>query len=164
MAQRADRVGVAGFNDVAWTAIGLSRNRPAIGAAIDGLVARIQEGTRIDLALAQGQAVIEADPRETLHDPVMILLTDGLPNRVPFGPGSPYPACEGQECAVLEAARRVKAAGTRLFTIGLGERDDVLDSLLREAASQPEDYYFAPDGEDLADIYRAIAGRLTACP
>ena len=162
--QRTDRVGVAGFNDVAWTAIGLSRNRPAIGTAIDGLVNRIQEGTRIDLALAEGQAVIEAGPRKALHEPVMILLTDGLPNRVPFGPGSPYPACDSQECVVLEVARRVKAAGTRLFTIGLGERDDVLDALLREASSQPEDYYFAPDGEDLADIYRAIAGRLTECP
>jgi hypothetical protein len=157
-AQRTDRVGIAGFNDIAWTALGLSRDRAAIGAAIDGLVARIQEGTRIDLALARGQSVIDAGPREALHEPVLILLTDGLPNRVPFPPGG------SQEATVLEAARRAKAAGTRLFTIGLGERSDVLDALLREAASGPGDYYFAPDGEDLAGIYRAIAGRLTACP
>jgi hypothetical protein len=24
-------------------------------------------------------------------------------------------------------------------------------------------YYYAPDGEDLADIYRQIAGRITEC-
>jgi hypothetical protein len=157
-AQRTDRIGVAGFNDNAWTAIGLSRDRDAIGAAIDGLVERIQQGTRLDLALDQGQAVIDAGPREALHDPVLILLTDGLPNRVPFPPGS------RQELTVLEAADRVKRAGTRLFTIGLGEQSDVLDALLREAASRPGDYFFAPDGEDLSDIYRAIAGRLTECP
>ncbi len=157
-AERTDRIGIAGFNDVAWTSIGLSRDRAAIGMAIDGLVARIQEGTRIDLALAQGQAVIEAGPREALHEPVMILLTDGLPNRVPFPPGG------NQEATVLGAALRVKAAGTRLFTVGLGERSDVLDALLREAASRPGDFFFAPDGEDLADIYRAIAGRLSECP
>ena len=28
----------------------------------------------------------------------------------------------------------------------------------------PRDYYFAPDGEDLAGIYRQIAGRIDECP
>jgi hypothetical protein len=40
----------------------------------------------------------------------------------------------------------------------------VLRPLLEAAASNPEDYYYAPDGEDLADIYRQIAGRIIECP
>lgn len=90
---------------------------------------------------------------------MIILLTDGLPNRVPTPVGGGR-----QEDTVLGAADAAKRAGTRLFTIGLGERDDVLDTLMRAVASRPEDYFFAPDGEDLAAIYRQIAGRLTECP
>lgn len=46
----------------------------------------------------------------------------------------------------------------------LGLSDDVLDALLRQAATTPGDFYFAPDGEDLSGIYREIAGRLVGCP
>jgi hypothetical protein len=35
--------------------------------------------------------------------------------------------------------------------------------MLEAAASEPSMYYYAPDGEDLADIYRQIAGRITDC-
>ncbi len=161
---RQDRVAVIGFNDLAWTEIGLSGDRAAVEAALDRLLDRVEQGTRLDLALAEGQAVIDRGPRVANNQPVMILLTDGLPNRVPFGPGSPHPECDRQECTVLKFAAAAKRAGTRLFTIGLGLQDDVLDALLEQAASTPADFYFAPDGEDLADIYRGIAGRLTECP
>jgi hypothetical protein len=36
--------------------------------------------------------------------------------------------------------------------------------LLELCASEPTMYYYAPDGEDLASIYRSIAGRIIACP
>ena len=159
-----DRVAVVGFNDLAWTQIGLSGDRAAVLTALDGLPARIAQGTRIDLALEQGQAALAAGPRQGVNQQVMILLTDGLPNRVPFGPGSPDPDCPNQECTVLRRADAAKRAATRIFTIGLGETDDVLDRLMGAVASSRADYFFAPDGEDLADIYRGIAGRLTACP
>ena len=96
---------------------------------------------------------------------MIVLLTDGLPNRVPFGPGSAHPECPSQECTVLEAATTAKTAGARVFTIGLGLPDDVLRRLLEEAASTPGDYAFAPDAEDLAAIYRQISpGRVRSCP
>ncbi len=154
-----DRVGIVGFNDRAWTAIGMSDDRAGVVGAIDGLLGQVQEGTRLDLAIDEGQAVLDRAPRVGGNGPVVILLTDGLPNRVPTPVGGGR-----QEDTVLAAAERAKRAGTRLFTIGLGERDDVLDTLMRAVASRPEDYFFAPDGEDLAAIYRQIAGRLTACP
>ncbi|MFN2114120.1 MAG: VWA domain-containing protein, partial [Anaerolineae bacterium] len=156
---RHDRVGVVGFNDTAWTAIGMTGDRAAVDAALDGLVDGIAQGTRLDLAIEEGQRVIDGAQIDWPVTPVLILLTDGLPNRVPT------PAAGGsQEETVLAAAAAAKAAGTRVFTIGLGLPSDVLRDLLAGVASEPGDSYYAPDGEDLADIYREIAGRITACP
>ncbi|MCB9175866.1 MAG: VWA domain-containing protein [Caldilineae bacterium] len=161
---RRDQVAIVGFNGRAWTAIGLSDDRPAVEAALAGLEARIAEGTRLDLALAEGQRAFETGPRLLPNLPVMILLTDGLPNRVPFGPGSAEPGCPDQECTVLRAAERARQAGTRIYSIGLGLGDDLLRPLLEGIASDPSMVYVAPDGEDLEGIYRQIAGRLSSCP
>jgi Mg-chelatase subunit ChlD len=119
----------------------------------------IAQGTRLDLAFAAGQETLSADPAGWPVIPVLVVLTDGLPNRVPT------PIAGGsQSDTVLAAAEAAKAAGTRVFTIALGLPDDVLHDLLAKAASSPGDSFYAPDGEDLADIYRQIAGRITACP
>ena len=161
---RRDQVAIVGFNDRAWTEIGLSDDPAAVEAAIARLSEGIAEGTRLDLALDAGQSALAAGPRLQPNQPVFILLTDGLPNRVPFGAGSSQPDCPNQECSVLRRAEALKAAGTRLYTIGLGESSDVLRDLLEAAATAPDHYFFAPDGEDLEAIYRQIAGRFDACP
>jgi Mg-chelatase subunit ChlD len=160
---RRDQVAIVGFNDRAWTEIGLSDERSEVQAAIDRLSSKLAEGTRLDLALDEGQRALGRGPRLQPNQPVVILMTDGLPNRVPFGPGSAQPDCPHQECTVLRHAAALKAAGTRLYTIGLGEASDVLRELLEAAASAPDHYYFAPDGEDLEAIYRQIAGRIDVC-
>ena len=54
----------------------------------------------------------------------------------------------------------LKAAGVRVFTIGLGADADA--ALLREVASAPADYYESPAEADLATIYAQISERL-AC-
>lgn len=156
---RHDRVGIAGFNDRAWTAIGLSNDADEVDAAVDSLLDSVDQGTRLDLALLQGQSVLDATERIDDNRPVLILLTDGLPNRVPL-----HPETGRQEETVLEAAQAAKDAGTRVFTIGLGDPADVAHELLKAAASSPDDFYYAPDGEDLEAIYRQIAGRITECP
>ncbi len=161
---RRDQVAVVGFNDEAWTEVGMSDDRAAVMAAIERLPDRIAEGTRLDLALEEGQRAMGFGPRLQPNQPVMVLLTDGLPNRVPFGPGTAHPDCDRQECTVLKFASAAKQAGSRLFTIGLGESSDVLRVLLEAAATSPDHYYFAPDGEDLEAIYRQIAGRFEDCP
>ena len=159
-----DRVAIAGFNDEAWIARPLGGDAGAARAALTGLPARQAEGTRLDRAFRIGAAALAGARPAGAATPVLVLLTDGLPNRVPFGPGSSHPECPKQECTVLLAASEAKSAGARVFTIGLGERDDVLRALLRDAASAPTDYFFAPDGEDLAAIYGRIARRIERCP
>lgn len=150
-----DRAAVVGFNGSAWTAAELTGDRSAIRAAIDGLPSRAAEGTRLDLALGEGGR-LTAGARGR---PVLVLLTDGLPNRVPFGPGG------SQEQTVLAAAAAVKGAGARVFTIALGTDDDIDRALMSAVASSTGDSYIVTDGETLAGIYRAIAGRIAgACP
>ena len=161
---RQDRLAIVGFNDTAWTEVTLTDDRPRIAQALAALPAKSAEGTRLDLALEQGVRAWTDSWQLPANRPVIVLLTDGLPNRVPFGPGSAHPECADQECTVLRAATAAKEAGARLFTIGLGLPDDVLRRLLEEAASSPGDYAFAPDAEDLAAIYRQIAGRVRSCP
>ncbi len=161
--ERGDRVAVVGFNDRAWTALDSSGQVAQVETALLGLESSVAEGTRLDLALEESQHAIEAAPRAG-RQAVLVLLTDGLPNRVPFGPGSEYPECPNQECTILEIAGRLERAGTRRFTIGLGASDDRLTRLLVALASRPEDHFLAPDGEDLLAIYRSIAGRIVGCP
>jgi len=148
-----DRVAVVGFNDRAWTAGALGTDLGRARAAIAALPADTREGTRLDLALEEAlRALGAAGPAPGNGNvPAVVLLTDGLPNRVP----TPVPA-GSQEDTVLAAAERLKAAGAVLYTVGLGHESDVRGWMLRLAASAPELYYETPDAEQLAAIYERI--------
>jgi Mg-chelatase subunit ChlD len=123
----------------------LSHARTVIEAAIRGLALRnwthIDAGLRTALAELQGPRHLESNMS------VMILLTDGVQTGTP-----------GEE---LRAAAEVRAAGVRLYTIGLGA--DVDAATLREMAGDGTRYHFAPDSTDLARIYAEIASDIT-CP
>jgi hypothetical protein len=60
------------------------------------------------------------------------------------------------------AANNAKQAGTVIFTIGLGS--SVNANLLRQIATSPTHYYFAPTPDDLEAIYLAIAGQVGCVP
>ena len=92
--------------------------------------------------------VLASPERRSGDAAAMVLLTDGKAN--PVGP----------EVAV-ERARLAKDDGITIFTIGLGEYLD-LDAL-SAIASKPSYFYRAPDAEDLAAIYAAIAIEIP-CP
>lgn len=156
---RRDQVAVVGFNDSAWTETGLTGDRAAALAALGRLAEKSAEGTRLDLAIQEGQRALDVAARRADNEPVIVLLTDGLPNRVP----TPVPA-GSQEATVLAVADAAKRSGTRVIAIGLGGAEDVLRPLLERVASRPSDYYHAPTGEDLEAIYRAIAGTIVRCP
>ncbi len=150
-----DQVAVVGFNDRAWTACELTSERRVADQAIAGLVHQIREGTRLDLALAESRRVVLSPQRRPGNEPVVILLSDGLPNRVPTSPPQGT-----QEEVVLRQGERLKAAGAAVYTIGLGEPNDVWHWLLETMATDRTHYYYAPDAEDLAAIYDTLLVRL----
>jgi hypothetical protein len=61
------------------------------------------------------------------------------------------------ETTVLRAAQKAKDAGAKVYTIGIGLPTDVDPVLLSEAASNPNNYFYTPDPEELNDIYTQIA-------
>jgi hypothetical protein len=152
-----DRVAVIGFNDRAWAETGLTADAAAVIAALDRVALVAEEGTRLDLGLRAAEDALKvARPPGTSG--VAILLTDGLPNRVPTPAGG-----GSQEDTVLAAAASLKASGVRTITVGLGQDDDLLHWLLEAAASRPTDYHFAPDSSDLLAVYEQIAGDVRPC-
>jgi hypothetical protein len=146
---RNDRVAVVGFNDVAWIQQSLTSDKAAVVQAVAELPKRQGQGTRLDLAFLTGAQALAGHNADST--PVVVLLTDGLPNRVP-------PAEDGRmETTVLRAAQKAKDGGARVYTIGIGLPTDIDPVLLRDAASRPEDFYFTPDPEELHGIYTQIA-------
>ena len=156
-----DRVAVVGFNSDAWIALPFSEDADAIDAALDDLSDRVAEFTRIDLALSRAAEAVAGPGRRSDLAVVAIVLTDGLPNRVP-------PAEDGRvETTVLQAADALKVAGgeraTTLYSVGLGAAGDLNPDLLRKVASDPALYLETPDAETLVALYARIALELR-CP
>lgn len=140
-----DQAGIVSFSGTAVLQHPLSSNRASLIAALQG---NVSGGTRIDLALAEARQELTSVRHLSGNTPTLILLTDGQPN------GS-------DEAAVLADATLAKAAGITIYTIGLGA--DVNESLLREVASMPAQYFRAPSTADLSQIYEEIAGSIS-CP
>jgi len=153
-----DRVAIVGFNREAWIAQGLTGDAGLLGAAIRTLPERMAEHTRLDLAVARGAEALGGARAEST--PVLVLLTDGLPNQVPYAEDGTM------ESTVLRRADAAKAAGITIYAIGVGRADgpapEVNAALLRALASQPEQYYPAPDAGQLGRIYGELT-RVIPC-
>ncbi len=157
-----DRVAIVGFNDTAWVEQPLGERRSLAQLGLESIALLSAHGTRLDLAFEAGlsslEPALEAEDETPVRHRVLVLLTDGLPNRVPT------PAPNGrQEDTVLARAAEARDAGVTIYTIGLGADGDVSDDLLSAAAGSPDRYYRAPNGEDLAAIYLEIAARVRVC-
>ncbi|MEO8084108.1 MAG: vWA domain-containing protein [Ardenticatenales bacterium] len=155
---RGDQVAVVGFNHRGWIEQGLTVDRAAALRGLDRLAATAAEGTRLDLAFGVGQRALQSAVRRSSNTPVLIVLTDGLPNQVP----TPAPSGR-QEDTVLAAARDAASRGTTLFTIGLGRPADIDAALLTSAAGGAARFFAAPTTDDLARIYASIATVITTC-
>lgn len=154
----SDRIAIVGFNDVAWIESPLSDDFPTAERAIWRLSERTAEGTRLDLAVREGVIALTEPTRSDLRHVVLIVLTDGLPNRVPTPPSG-----GGQEDTVLAEADEAKGRGWTVYTVGLGSADapDPLErinsDLLRRMASSSAAYFETPDAEDLRKIFSEIS-------
>jgi Mg-chelatase subunit ChlD len=160
----SDRAAIVGFNDTAWIAQPLATDYSRLAQAVAHLRTQVAEGTRLDLALEAGTEAV-GDRREPASRPAfLVLLTDGLPNRVP----TPDPVGP-QEETVIRMADKAKAHGITVYAIGLGRADapELVDrinpALLRAVASREDMYYESPDAEDLAEMYATIAHDIL-CP
>lgn len=141
----SDQVALVSFSDSASVNQVLSPNAGPVRAAIDGLSSG--GGTNIEDGITRGQAELAGPRHDPAHQAVLVVLSDGKPT----SGGDPR-----------AAAAAAKAAGTRVFTIGLG--GDVDPDLLRSLASTPGDYFQAPDSGALATIYQQISGRIGGAP
>lgn len=155
--ERGNQVAVVGFNRDAWIEQSLSPDETAVLAALQRLGDRQAEFTRLDLALASGAEALRGARRRPENQAVLILLTDGLPNQVPY-------ADDGtMQTTVLQQAAIAKSEDAALYAIGLGLSDHVGTELLERVASSPDKFYLEPDAEDLRSVYSQIVGTL-GCP
>ena len=138
-----DAAAIVSFDAGGRVAVPFGQDRGALIAALADL--RHGSGTRIDLGLDRAAELLEQRGPAPERATAVLILTDGQPT------GTTHEA-------VLAAGRRVAAAADAVFAIGLG--DDAAASLLSELASGQGRAIVAPDGEDLAGIYREIAREL----
>ncbi|MFN8421935.1 MAG: VWA domain-containing protein [Anaerolineae bacterium] len=143
---RHDQAAVVWFNDTAKLEQPLTADRPLLNAAIDRI--GMLEGTRIDAGLkVANQELLHPTRRKVENQPVVILLSDGLPNR------------STNEDAI-RAADAMKRDGVLVFSVGVGKNDEIFRELLARIASQPSDFYESASGDDLNAIYQTIAGQV----
>jgi Mg-chelatase subunit ChlD len=152
-AGRSDRVAVIGFNREAWIQQPLTNDAAALERAIDALAIHIREHTRLDLAFARGAEALAGGRPDS--SAVLVVLTDGLPNQVPYAEDGTMAT------TVLRAAQAAKDAQITVYTVGVGPGRIDAD-LLRAAASRPEMFFLAPDAAQLAGIYRQLT-RVIPC-
>lgn len=150
---RSDRVAIVGFNREAWIQQPLTNDAGALGQAIDALAEHIREHTRLDLAFTRSAEALGAARPDA--SAVMIVLTDGRPNQVPYAEDGTM------ETTVLRAAQAGKDAGIAVYTVGVGP-GQINAALLRAAASRPELFTLAPDASQLGGIYRQLT-RVIPC-
>jgi Mg-chelatase subunit ChlD len=136
-----EQAGIASFNDAATLNQALTHNRGGLNTALNGLIA--DGRTAIGEGIAIAEVELQSSRHEAGHTRAIVLLSDGQNNA-------------GRD--PMTVANAAKAAGTVIFTIGLGSDADA--NLLRQLASDASFYYFAPTPDRLAEIYRTIAGEI----
>jgi Ca-activated chloride channel homolog len=145
-----DQAAVVAFNSDAQVVQPLTGRRPDVEDALARIPGLVRQQTRID----RGIEVAHAELRSARHPPTseaaMVVLTDGQANPVPAS-------------VAVDRAKAAKDDGITIFTIGLGNDDELDVADLAQMASRREYFYRAPDAEDLASIYKAIAVEIP-CP
>jgi len=140
-----DQVALVSFADVPLLNARLTSWPGSIRTEIDALVA--SGNTNIGDAIGMAQAELASGRHRPGSQPIIVLMSDGQPNRG----GDP-----------VAAAASAKAAGTRIFTIGLGSEVD--PDLIRTMASSSADAFMAVTSADLAAIYGRISGLISGAP
>ncbi len=142
---KADQAAIVYFNGTAELIVPLGRDRAAMENGLAGIETAMT--TRLDLGIERGAVALAGPARDMRNTAVMIVLTDGRANPIPVE-------------VAAERAEAIKAAGVRIYTVGLG--DEVEVEALRAMASESGMYRGAPDGDDLSAIYEDVTEEI-AC-
>lgn len=155
--RRGDEMGLVLFGSQAFLVTPLTYDLSAVRAQLQGAAVGLAgTETAIGDAIAVAVKRLSALPEQAR---VLVLLTDGVNNAGSISP--------------REAARAAKAAGVRIYTIGIGATQmrvpgffgsqlvnssadldaDMLTTIAKETGGQ---FFRATDGNQLADAYRAV--------
>ncbi|MEO8082632.1 MAG: VWA domain-containing protein [Ardenticatenales bacterium] len=140
-----DRAAIVAFNREAELVQELTGDAALLRAQLNGL--QTAAGTRLDLGLAVAYDELVGPRAVAGNTRAVVLLTDGV--------------SEIEDQVVLDQAARVKPEVARLFVIGLGNAADLNFGLLRAVASNPSDFFEAPDPDQLTVIYSEVARTIT---
>ena len=154
-----DTVGLTSFNETATLNLGLTNNQVDITNAINALKAGGQTNIGNGLKVARQELVANGGDTKAL-----ILLSDGSPNVNASGGFCVGSFKLNNSCAkhALNESNATKLAGIKIFTIGLGV-DNTTETLLKQIATTPGDYFFAPNSSQLESIYLQIAQDICPC-
>jgi Ca-activated chloride channel homolog len=152
-----DQTALIAFNSRSRTVQGFSSDPEALGRQIERLDA--DGGTALyDAIIAGVDTLRNAEGRRAL-----IVLSDGTDCREP---GDDCPAEYGSEASLEEAIDYANAANQPVYLVGLGDKardgDAGIDEgVLQQIASDTSgDYFYAPQGNELAELYTRLAGNI----
>ncbi|NIO21420.1 MAG: VWA domain-containing protein [Candidatus Aenigmarchaeota archaeon] len=142
-----DKLGLVSFNTNAKLEQGLTFNKNAVKSAIDGMSAG--GWTNMSQGIDYGTQELVANGRVDVPW-VEVMLSDGNNN---CGSKTPPPDCHQR---VLDSVQEAVDNGIVIYTIALG--DNANQSLMEDIANLTGGKsYYAPDSEDLEEIYEEIA-------
>lgn len=155
-----DKIGVVSFATEAKEPMDLNLTadfnsaKQAIG--LIGITASSTQYTNIYEALRSGWQELASARAEDKYSKIIILLTDG----VATAPKNPQGRTEAEdikyaEDLALKESTDAKKDGLVVYTIGLGK--NINESFLKNIASSPDDYFFAPTALNLETIYKNIS-------
>ncbi|MBC8086842.1 MAG: VWA domain-containing protein [Phycisphaerae bacterium] len=149
----SDIVGLVSFNPTGTLNHVLTTNATLLEQAVSALPPATN-GTCISCGVSTAQAELNSIRRRSGALPVMLLLTDGVPHDYDTPSNALYNAAQS------------RAAGTRVFTIGLndGTGTNVDQTLLANIASSSNDFYYATSSSQLAAIFDQISAVLCRGP
>ena len=121
----------------------------AINGAIDGLVASGRTNLAEGITLATAELTGPRDRDDTDAPDFMVIITDGHPNE----PGTTTEA----ENAAATAANFARAAGIKLYVVGVGTTADTADYLRNSIANHAGQYYDIANYAGLEAVLNDIA-------
>lgn len=155
-----DEVGLASFSNNVTLDQPLTSNLASITSAINALSAAGQTNIGGGINVGRQELLANGGPTKA-----MILLSDGAPNINAAGGICFGPFALNNSCAkyALNESNVTKLAGIEIFTIGLGITDNLTETLLKQIATTPSNYFSAPNSSNLAAIYLQIAQEICPC-